>query len=303
MKTLHPLINSFDEVFDFMNRCDISDFGEADTSKEDLDQLWSEIDLSRDAWLIQDDQQQITGYANISDAVEGYQVDIYIHTSETPPGVEDALMDLCIERARQKLARLTGDIKQYLKGYASSQSIRLQHVFEQAGFSRHTYHYRMQIDLTSTLPVPEWPANFKLTSYKPEDELELYRLIQQAFDWKGHKDTPIDIWRNLVFRGGRFDPELFVLVWDADRLVGAALSYDEGGSGWIRQLAFHKDYRGQGLGSILLKHMFYVFQQRNSVNVGLGVAAVNESAVNFYERNGMYRSREFIEYRLDLHQS
>ena len=130
--------------------------------------------------------------------------------------------------------------------------------------------------------------------------MELYHFIQRAFDWEGHEDTPIDLWRNLVFRGGRFEPQLFVLVRDAGRLVGAALSYDEEGSGWIRQLAFHKDYRGQGHGSLLLRHMFYLFQQRNAASVALGVASVNANAVNFYERNGMYRSREFIEYRREL---
>lgn len=46
--------------------------------------------------------------------------------------------------------------------------------------------------------------------------------------------------------------------------------------------------------------MFHLFQQRGAVSVALGVAAVNETAVQFYERNGMQRRREFIEYRKKL---
>lgn len=297
MYTTNPDNSHLDEVLGFMNRCDIAEFGEQDTSREDLEQLWSEIDLAQDAWIVRDEQQRIIGYANVSDASEGYQMDIYIHPSETPVAVEDDLMTLCVDRARKILAGAPPETKPFLTGYATGQNQRLQRVYETAGFERHTYHYRMQIDLTTPLAEPQWPVNFKLSAYRPEDELELYHLIQRSFDWEGHTDTPIDHWRNLVFRGGRFDPQFFVLVRDGGRLVGAALSYDEGGSGWIRQLAFHKDYRGQGLGSLLLRHMFFVFQQRSAASVALGVAAVNESAVSFYERNGMRRSREFIEYR------
>lgn len=297
MRVDHPNQWQLDEVLDFMNRCDLAEFGEEDTSREDLEQLWTEIDLAEDAWIARNDQQRLNGYANVAPAGDGYQMDIYIHPVDSPTVVEDTLMQLCLERAACLDDGAAPDAAPSLKGYATSQNQRLQRVYEEAGFTRHTYHYRMQIDLITPLPAPQWPANFELSAYQPEAELELYHLIQHAFDWEGHVDSPIEEWRNLVFRGGRFDPQFFVLVRDAGRLVGAALSYDEGGSGWIRQLAFHKDYRGQGLGSLLLRHMFYIFQQRGAASVALGVAAVNENAVSFYERNGMHRSREFIEYR------
>ncbi len=227
-------------------------------------------------------------------------MDIYIHPVETPPRVEDTLMDLCVVRATQKHAGAQVDATPHLTGYATSKGTRLQQVYENNGFTRHTYQNRMEINFSAPLTAPEWPENFRLAAFRPEDELELYQLIQRAFDWEGHEDTPIDLWRNLVFRGGRLGPELFVLVRDAGRLVGAALSYDEGGSGWIRQLAFHKDSRGQGLGSLLLRHMFYLFLQRKAASVALGVASMNATAVNFYERNGMHRSRESIEHRREL---
>jgi ribosomal protein S18 acetylase RimI-like enzyme len=300
LRITNPTHHHLDEVLDFMNRCDLAEFGEEDTSSEDLEQLWSEIDLAQDAWIARDDQQRITGYANVAPAGDGFQMDIYIHPVDSPTIVEDQLMRLCLQRASQLAGGAAPDAAPGLKGYATSKNLRLQRVYEEAGFTRHTYHYRMHIDLTSPLHAPQWPANFELSAYQPEAELELYNLIQRAFDWEGHVDSPIDEWRNLVFRGGRFDPQFFVLVRDAGRLVGAALSYDEGGSGWIRQLAFHKDYRGQGLGSLLLRHMFYVFQQCGATSVALGVAAVNENAVKFYERSGMHRSREFIEYRKQL---
>ena len=303
MNIINPKPHEIDEVLDFMNQCDIAEFGEEDTSREDMEQLWSEIDLAQDAWIVRDEQRRVVGYANVSDAGEGDQMDIYIHPTCTPAGIEDDLMRLCIERAGRRLVDPARETQAFLIGYASSLNLRLQQVYEKSGFERHTYHFRMQIDLNSPVPPPEWPSNFHLADYRPEDEHELYTFIQRAFDWEGHKDTPIELWRNLVFRGGRFEPRLFVLIRDEGKLVGAALAYDEEGSGWIRQLAFDRDYRGRGLGSLLLRHMFTLFQQRGAASVGLGVAAVNENAISFYERCGMHRSREYIEYRKRMNQN
>ncbi len=69
MNTHNPDPDQINDVLEFMNRCDIAEFGEPDTSREDLEQLWSEIEISRDAWIVRDEQRDITGYANVSGAV------------------------------------------------------------------------------------------------------------------------------------------------------------------------------------------------------------------------------------------
>ena len=41
-----------------MLACDIEEYGEGDSSREDLEEQWSEIDLSRDAWVAIDDRAE-----------------------------------------------------------------------------------------------------------------------------------------------------------------------------------------------------------------------------------------------------
>lgn len=299
-KIEHPGQELIDEVFSFLIQCDMADFGEPDTSREDLEQEWSELDLSSDAWIARNSAGAINGYAFVSDVSEGCHVDVYIDRTLSPLGLEDDLVELCIQRAAEKAAGHNYPAGPFMIGYATATHERLQKMFERAGFVRHAYHYRMQIELAAQVEPVSWPGGYTLQTYRPEDEQELYTLIQRAFNWQGHVDAPIDQWRNLVFRGGRFDPECFILVRDGGELVGAALAYDEDGSGWIRQLAVRKDQQGKGLGGMLLRHMFHLFQQRGAASVALGVAGVNENAVNFYERNGMQKRREFIEYRRKL---
>lgn len=299
-KIEHPDQDIIDEVFAFLIQCDLADFGEPDTSREDLEQEWGEFDLSQDVWLARDNTGALTGYAYVNDVSEGCHVDVFIDAVKSPAGLEDELATLCITRAAEKTSAGAYPAGPFLIGYATATNKRLQGMYERAGFLRHAFHYRMQIDFTTPVQPVEWPAAYTLHSFQPEDELELYTMIQKAFNWQGHVDAPLDMWRNLVFRGGRFDPQCFILVRQTGELVAAALSYDEDGSGWIRQLAVRQDQQGKGLGSLLLRHMFLLFQQRGAASVALGVAGINENAVQFYERNGMRRRREFIEYRRKL---
>jgi ribosomal protein S18 acetylase RimI-like enzyme len=297
---LHPSMQDFEDVFQFMNRCDIEEYGEPDTSRQDFEELWSEINLEQDAWIIRDEQGNLTGYASIKEATTSYIQELYVSMNLSPNGIEDQLMKVCEDRVKQQTSSNHQLEKSSITGYAQSVNLRLQQIYERFGFIRHTYHYNMRIDFLEPYAPPHWPQQYRLDTFSDKDEKELYHLIESAFDWTGHTMPTIDSWRNLLFRGGRYDPQLFVLLRDGTRLIGAVLSYFEENSGWIRQLAVHKDYQGKGLGALLLKQMFSVFSQLNASGVGLAVSSLNEKACQFYERNGMRRSREIIEYRKQL---
>ncbi len=301
MTVFHTLTKkNLDEVLQFMIACDIAELGEPDSSREDLEEQWDEMDLTKDGWVAREPQENIIGYASVTGKNGSYGIDLYIHKQLSPEGLEDEFMGRCLERA-EELARLDSDTEEsHLTGYATSVNQQLQKVYEANGFERFTYHYRMQLDFNGAVERPQWPAEFTLSSYKEDDEKELFELYQSTFTWGGRTTISIDRWRNLIFRGGRYDPEFFVLVRSTGKLVGAALCYAEEVGGWIRQLAVAKDYQGKGLGSRLLRHMFHVFYEKGLPGVGLGVASVNSKAWQFYERVGMYRKREIIEYRKPL---
>lgn len=292
----HPSLSDLEQVFQFMLACDIDEFGEPDSSREDLEEQWGEINLQEDAWIALDDQGRMIGYACITCHDTRYQLDLFIHSKLTPKVLEDDLVANCLQRVKDLMIEThTGEST--IICYATGVNQRLQQVYERHGFAIHTHHYRMQIDFNEPVSAPDWPVNFTLSAYKDSDEAELFQLIQAAFDWEGITKLSIESWRGSIFRGGRFDPEFFVLVRDGDRLVAAALSYAEDIGGWIRQLAVAKEYQGRGLGGRLLRHMFYVFYHEGLPSVALGVASANSNAFQFYERNGMKKTRDFIEYR------
>jgi ribosomal protein S18 acetylase RimI-like enzyme len=293
----HPKEEEIHDVFDFMCANDTAEYGEPDSDYGDLEDEWKEADLAKDVWLLKDNGR-ICGYSLVSGEVDRFHMDLYAHNDHTPAGWMDRLIEPACERVQEK--KESGEEKARLTVYSCVVNKGVGEALLRNGFSIHTWHFRMQIDFIETVEAVNWPDDFEIRPFQQSDEEELYHLIEATFDWQEHVMPPIEEWRKHLFRGGRFDPEYFVLVRKAGKLVGAALSYNEDTLGWIRQLAISKDLQGQGFGSKLLRHMFHVYQQIGKKSVALGVASVNQNACQFYERVGMRKVREFAEYRKEI---
>lgn len=294
IKITHPKKDDLEAIFKFMIACDIADMGEADSSREDLEEEWGELDLEQDAWIVMEDGI-IRGYASLTGANARFILDMYVHEALTPPGWSDSLLQAGEERMLQKKDPQVELIP--LTVYSTSSNRESNLLLKRNGFNVHTWHYRMQIDLTVPFAEVPWPGGFVVRTFQPEDEVELYELIRTTFDWGDHVMPPIETWRSQLFRSGRYDSDLFIVVRKEGRLVGAVLAYNEAPLGWIRQLAIARDLQGLGFGSMLLRHAFHVFTQKGLTSAALGVASVNQKAFQFYERCGMKKTREFIEYR------
>ncbi len=293
---IRPTPNDFERVIRFMVACDVAEFGEPDTDEGDVADQWKEADLQKDAWLAKDSSGDLCGYAILNSAGDrGLTFDLYAQPGEEGLAVKRALIDQVIERAT-----IMANRKTVLTTYVNGLNPTSRPLMESKGFKYHTVHYRMQIDFASPAEPVIWSPEYHLHAVRPEDEHELYELINAAFDWPGRGPVTFEDWKKHLFRDGRYDPGYFILVRQEGRLVAAALSYDEGSLGWVRQLAVAKDIQGKGLGSMLLRHVFAVFSQKGVPTVALGVESENEKAAHFYEAIGMHRSREFVEYHLEV---
>jgi ribosomal protein S18 acetylase RimI-like enzyme len=299
LQIVHPSLEEINAVLDFLNACDIAEYGEADSVLEELQEEWENIDLARDAWLLKD-ETKIFGYACLSGRDARYQFDLYLDMEFSAEGWKDQLVHKAIDRIREIKQQKSDSQPLILTAYASSVNTGLNEVLLRNGFKAHIWQYRMQIELNKEFEPMIWPADFVIRPFEPKDEVALFQLITSTFDWEGHSMPTIEGWREHLFRGGRFDPLYFVMVLRGGELVGAALSYKEDSLGWIRQLAISKKLQGQGFGSKLLKHMFHEFQKAGMEKVALGVASTNQNAFVFYERCGMKQVRKYTEYQMEI---
>ncbi|MRR31597.1 GNAT family N-acetyltransferase, partial [bacterium] len=223
-------------------------------------------------------------------------LDLYLHAGRSPQGLAEALLDLAVERFIALVNSGASRPDCILTAFSNGLNPGMRAAYESRGLTIEKFHYRMQMDFTEPFPAPEWPAGFTLAPITPADEHPLHDLITAAFDWQGVQPLSFEDWHKQIFRGGRYDPELFLMLHHEGKLVGAAICYDEESRIWLKELAVSKELQGQGIGSLLLKQVFALAGQKDIPTVALGVVSLNPKAVEFYERSGMSRTREFVQY-------
>ena len=283
-------------VLDFMIACDIAFYGEPDSDLESLLDDWANIDLSQDAWLAFSPENQMIGYAAVQKAAQRFTFDQYIHPTLAPKGLTRHLLTQCEIRAREQLTDKKAEIPAVT--YFPHVNLAAIHETEELGFKQFVSHFGMRISFTVPPPEPAWPEGITLRNAVPgEDDRLIYDFIQKVFDWPGRTPPTFERWRALMLGAYNFDPELWFLAYRADELVGAALCFDYPINGWVRQLGVLQEWRRKGLGAALLQYVYGVFYRRGHTRVGLVVESNNPKAYEFYERVGMQRVQQYVEYQ------
>lgn len=151
-----------------------------------------------------------------------------------------------------------------------------------------------------TMPEPRYPDGVEVRPFTPDQAAAMYHLIYVDAAWAevpGHPQRAFDDWRT-VFITDTTVPELQVLAWRADRLVGVSTGrIFSDGTGWIAQLAVAKDERGHGLGRALLLDGLHRRRVAGATALGLSVQAENRNALALYLDAGLEIDREWMEYR------
>jgi ribosomal protein S18 acetylase RimI-like enzyme len=135
------------------------------------------------------------------------------------------------------------------------------------------------------------------------------RLMNASFrDHWGYvetdEDTALEGWRKMRLEDPKFDPSLYFLALDGDRMVGASLCWgrttEDEEMGYVQTLGVLGEWRKRGLGEALLRHSFQEFYRRGSRRAGLTVDAENLThAVRLYEKVGMHSDPQRLMTRLE----
>ena len=142
-----------------------------------------------------------------------------------------------------------------------------------------------------------WPDGIVVAPFRPGvDEAEVHELIYSVWlDVPGHVHRPLEEWRLLFVEPSLDRPELLVLARrDDGELAGASLCTTFGDVGWVSQLAVGRPGRGVGLGRALLVESMHRLADVGANRFGLGVEAVNESALGLYRSVGLAVDREYV---------
>lgn len=299
-------MDDLDLLYGLSHDYDISQYGEDEYSREDLRTIFSEpnVNLEQDMRLAFDQEGRLVGslffqhhkYAKFS-------VKTYVHPSYSDPRLGEYLVALGEEWARERMKQAEPGVRVTIDCWMPTTDSAAIACYERAGFREVRRHWRMEIELNEEPAVPTWPEGVELRPFVPErDGYAVYKAIDTAFqDHWGHISHSFEQWQHWTAERPDFQPDLWFIAWEGDRVAGGSLCTVEGQWGWVNTLGVSRAWRRKGLGMALLQHSFGEFYRRGLRKAGLGVDSQNlTGATRLYHRAGMHVARETITYEKEL---
>jgi mycothiol synthase len=283
------------ELLRLIEICDTAEIGAPDYSLEDV-----EDDLRRPTWtgwVVEGDDGFIAYcWTDRQSGKPWINAEVRVHP-EHPAAIADGLLDV----VRRHAATLDASLPVHVFSVAGATEARAR--LDATGGDVIRHYWRMVLDLPESEPAePALPAGVTLEQPR-DDRAELqvvHRVIDTAFlDHFGSSATDFEEWHDRQ----RTSPGADLGLWWLARVDGepaaALLGRAWPECGWVQGLGTLREFRGRGLGHVLLRTSFAEFHRRGYRSVGLSVDATNSTgAVALYESVGMRRGYEAVLYEL-----
>jgi mycothiol synthase len=269
--------------------------GEVQWGVGDLRDWWSQLDMGRNAWLVESDGRVVAvgSLLQRGDKLDGWMT---VDPDFTGLGISSALVGLAEGRARE-LGGLT------IKLGTFAENVAAKSLLEELGYRDARHYYEMRIELDGLPPAAEWPPGLRAVPFELADARSLHAAINDAFadEWNFHQRS-FEEFKALRLEAPDFDPTLWFVVKDAGEIAAFILCWAKRfGGPHVGLVGVRKPWRRRGLGLALLRHAFREFHGRGERRVGLGVDAENATgATLLYERAGMHVHSEEIVYEKEL---
>lgn len=285
-----PRAEDLAAVLDLCIAADTAVIGESDWTEDDMREEWAELDLERNAWLVELDGR-VAGWVNLFPRGGRLNADGYVHPELHGRGVGTLLLRLTEERGRELAAEIPAGERVYLQNATLNVDPRSEAFYRANGYEPVRHFWKMVIDLDAAPEVPRIDG-IAIRGYRPDEARAFHAADEEAFaDHWEHRARTFDEWRERHVERERFDPTLWwAAEADGGEIAGIArCDWKRGGDwGWVDGLAVRPAHRRRGIADALLKTAFAEFFRRGERRIALGVDAQNETgAARLYERHGM----------------
>jgi mycothiol synthase len=298
MRVRAPRSDDLEEVLVLCRAADEAVYGDSDWTEADLRRDWGDLDLERDAWLVEPDGR-IAGYATFEDLQQGRLMgDGYVHPERQGRGVGARIVDLYEGRAAEIAEARTLE-SAALHGDGAAEAL-----FVSKGFDPVRHFFRMVVGHDEDPVPPAWPDGIVGAPFDRDQAPAVHAALNESFarEW-GYRPQPFDEWQRRRLDAEGFDPSLSWVAWDGGEIAGLSLNdwKRNGDWGWVASLGVRPAWRRRGLGEALLRASFGEFWRRGERTVALGVDAQNPTgATRLYERVGMRVLWQADVYRKEL---
>ncbi len=301
-----PTMYDLEAVTDLIAACDVAEWGEPEFTLEDMRADWRspEIDLETDAWVVLAPEGRPVGYAAVFNRENvRFYADVFVHPEHCGRGIGTHLAQLSEARARQLEPEASPETRVNLLNTISSVNEAGRRLLEDEGYTLARHFWRMRIEMDEMPPPAEWHNGVRIRTFVPDqDDYATFEAMEESFkDHWGYLPWRFDSFKQGLIEREDFDPNMWFLAMDGDKIAGGALCHSYPNEGWINILGVRHPWRRQGLGLGLLLHSFREFYRHGQRKVSLGVDSQNETgATRLYRRAGMQVVRQFDTYEKEL---
>jgi mycothiol synthase len=280
---------------------------------------WPELDPEHNIYVAESDDGRVVGMAKVV-LLHGNEDVFWCYVTAHPdarkgdagPRLLQAIWDRVLARRDECAGRMSW-LQSEINSLAEWQIALLQ----QAGWSLARYSLEMLRPLVgqdgtwsvSSLPPLVVPEGIMLRTYRHPQDNSANAAINEAFRDHWSSAEISDEQRAYAFNAGYLQPEVSVVAWTGDQVVGACyndfspLRFERTGrhEGYVDTLCVRRPWRRRGVATAMLAWTLREAATRGLEAVSLGMDAENPTgAKQLYEHIGFREVNRFHIYRKQI---
>ena len=277
--------------------------GESQMTLNDFLGDWEGADLATETLVVLGPDGSPVAYADIDHRADvSFYVYGYVHPGNWETGLDDYLTAWGERFAHERATNAPEVARIVIRAFVNEKHAEGIRMFEARGYQPVRVTYTMKIDLSEPPPAPDWPEGITVRTFVPgQDDQAAFEANEGAF---------ADMWQRppstlerflLKQRRPYFDPDLWFLAMDGEKIAGALFAADIDGNGWIENVGVLRPWRRRGVALAMLHHAFGALYERGVTHIGLSVDAQSPTgAPRIYERAGMQLDQSYRLYEKEL---
>ena len=303
-----PVIEDGPAIADMLNEETVALTGVPVASVEWVTTAWTApgARVDRDFGVITDSRGAIAGYFMIDFEPPQSTMTVIgaVALSHHNRGIGSAIIQEVERRGRDRAA---GRKDITLRMGVLAGEPRVAALLTAHGFREVRVFWSMSLRFDGPPPPPADVPGIDVRTFVPGQEREVYVCAAAAFEdhWGDGFPSEQSWLHRTVYASDTFDPELWYLAWESERLVGlllaAADSEEDPELGYVAWLGVRREARGRGLGEALLRRSFVKFHELGKLGAQLVVDSESSTGANrLYERVGMTAQPRFANWDRSL---
>ena len=236
-----PTMDDLKAVHNVISSSDFAYHGSTDITLEELrtDWLAPTFNLQQDAWLISGPDGQVVGYTSMG---QREHARIYSEVLVLPEyshlGLQDHLLAQVELWGQGQVPQARADARVAISCYVAQNDEQGVLSLQRHGFQEIRRSWNMEIEMNEAPSQPEWPAGISVRTFRPGDERVVFDTDEEAFqDHWGHMPGNFENFKHWTVERETFDPTLWFLAYEGDRIAGISLCMHRDVLGWVDTLA------------------------------------------------------------------